>query len=465
MKYQSQKIALAYIAVALALFATQVTMGLIIGYIYVQPNFLSEILPFSVGRMVHTNALVVWLLCGFFGAAYFLIPEEAEREIHSPFLAYLQLFILVVGTAGAVLTYLWNPWAGNYFVGTQGREFLEQPTWVKVGIVVAALIFLYNVSMTVLKGRKTTISTILLIGLWGLALLFLFAFYNPANLGLDKQYWWFVIHLWVEGVWELIMASILGFLMLKLTGVDREVVEKWLYVIVATALFSGILGTGHHYFWIGMPAYWQWIGSIFSSFEVVPFFAMMAFAFVMVWKGRRDHPNKAALLWSLGCAVLAFFGAGVWGFLHTLHGVNYYTHGTQVTAAHGHLAFYGAYVCLNLALFSYAMPILRKRDPYNQVLNMASFWLMSGGMLFMTFTLTFAGTVQTHLQRVLGMGYMEVQDQLVLFYWMRFGSGVAVVLGALLFIYAVAFPRREVVRPGPVERERLAHNPDNIAAE
>ncbi|MFC3568867.1 cbb3-type cytochrome c oxidase subunit I [Paracoccus sp. TOH] len=450
MKYQTQKIALAYIYVALALFAVQVLMGLLIGYIYVNPNFLSETLPFNIGRMLHSNALIVWLLTGFFGSAYFLIPEEAEREIHSPLLAYLQLAIMVVGTLGAVLTYAFNLFEGNFLLGMQGREFLEQPTWVKVGLVVAALIFLYNVSMTMLKGRKTVISTILLLGLWGLALLFLFAFYNPVNLALDKQYWWNVIHLWVEGVWELIMASILGFLMLKLTGVDREVVEKWLYVIVASALFSGILGTGHHYYWIGMPAYWQWIGSIFSSFEIVPFFAMMAFAFVMVWKGRRDHPNKAALLWSLGCAVLAFFGAGVWGFLHTLHGVNYYTHGTQVTAAHGHLAFFGAYVCLNLALFTYAMPILRGRDPYNQVVLMASFWLMAGGMLFMTFVLTFAGTVQTHLQRVLGMNYMEVQDQLALFYWMRFGAGVAVVLGVVLFIWATLMPRREVIEPGPV---------------
>lgn len=72
----------------------------------------------------------------------------------------------------------------------------------------AALIFLYNVSMTVLKGKKTAITNILLLGLWGLALLFLFAFYNPGNLSLDKQYWWYVVHLWVEGVWELIMASI-----------------------------------------------------------------------------------------------------------------------------------------------------------------------------------------------------------------------------------------------------------------
>lgn len=459
MKYHTQRIAYGYFVVAMALFAVQVSMGLLMGYIYVNPNFLSELLPFNIVRMLHSNSLIVWLLLGFFGSAYYLIPEEAERDIHSPTLAWLQLAILVLGTAGVVVTYVFDLFHGNWLLGKEGREFLEQPKWVKAGIVVAALIFLYNVTMTVLKGRKTAISNVLLLGLWGLALLFLFAFYNPSNLVLDKQYWWYVIHLWVEGVWELIMASILAFLMLKLTGVDREVVEKWLYVIVATALFSGILGTGHHYYWIGLPAYWQWVGSIFSSFEIVPFFAMMSFAFVMVWKGRRDHPNKAALLWSLGCSVLAFFGAGVWGFLHTLHGVNYYTHGTQITAAHGHLAFYGAYVCLVLAIVTYAMPILRNRDPYNQVLNMASFWLMSGGMLFMTFTLTFAGTLQTHLQRVNGEFYMDVQDQLALFYWMRFGSGLAVVVGALLFIWSVLAVRREVVTPGPVQRQRdeIAH--------
>ena len=451
MKYQTQKIALAYFTVAIALFAIQVSAGLILGWIYVQPNFLSDLLPFNVARMLHSNALIVWLLTGFMGCAYFLVPEETEREIYSTKLAYLQLLILVVGTLGAVLTYVTNAFEGNMLLGKEGREFLEQPLWVKIGIVVAALIFLYNLSMTILAGRKTAITNILLLGLWGLALCFLFAFYNPGNLALDKQYWWFVVHLWVEGTWELVMASILAFLMLKLTGVDREIVEKWLYVIVATSLFSGILGTGHHYYWIGTPGYWQWIGSIFSSLEVIPFFGMMAFAFVMVWKGRRDHANKAALLWSLGCATLAFFGAGVWGFMHTLHAVNFYTHGTQITAAHGHLAFFGAYVSLNLAMFSYAMPMLKGRDPYNQVLNMASFWLMSGGMVFMTFTLTFAGAVQTHLQRVMGMNYMEVQEQLWIFYAMRFGSGLAVVLGALLYIYAVLVPRREMIAPGSAQ--------------
>jgi len=449
MKYQTQKIALAYFYFAMFLFAVQVLMGLLAGWVYISPNTLSVLMPFNIIRMLHTNSLIVWLITGFMGSAYFLIPEESEREIYSTKLAYIQLAILILGTVGVVLTYTFNLFEGNWLLGKEGREFLEQPVWVKLGIVVAALIFLFNITMTVLAGKKTAITNILLLGLWGLALLFLFAFYNPGNLSVDKQFWWYVVHLWVEGVWELIMASILAYLMLKLTGVDREVVEKWLYVIVASALFSGILGTGHHFYWIGTPAYWQWIGSIFSSLEVVPFFAMMSFAFIMVWKGRRDHPNKAALLWSLGCATLAFFGAGVWGFMHTLHGVNYYTHGTQITAAHAHLAFYGAYVALNLAVFTYAMPILKGRDPYNQVLNMASFWLLSGGVVFMTFVLTFAGTVQVQLQRVMGDYFMDVQDQLSLFYIMRFGAGVAVVLGALLFIYSVMAPRKEVITPTP----------------
>jgi nitric oxide reductase subunit B len=446
MKYQTQKIALAYFGVALALFAVQILAGLLAGYIYVYPNTLSVGLPFNIVRMLHTNALIVWLLLGFFGAAYYLVPEEAEREIESPWLAYLQLLLLVVGTLGAVVTYVFDLFHGNWLLGKEGREFLEQPLWVKLGIVVAALIFLYNISMTVLKGQKTAVSNVLLLGLWGIAVFFLFALYNPANLSVDKMFWWYVVHIWVEGVWELVMAAILAYLMLKLTGVDREVVDKWLYAIVALSLATGLLGTGHHYYWIGTPGYWQPLGSIFSALEILPFFAMVLFTFSMVWKRRRDHPNNAALLWSLGCSVLAFFGAGVWGFLHTLSFVNYYTHGTQVTAAHGHLAFFGAYVCLNLAIMTYAMPYLLGRNPYNQVLNMVSFWVMSGGVAFMTFVLTFAGVLQTHLQRVRGEAYMDVQDQLGLFYEMRLIAGIIVAIGVALFLFAIFVPRsREII--------------------
>lgn len=441
MKYATQKIAYPYIAVALLLFALQVVFGALAASAYVLPNLFYEWMPFSIMRMVHTNALIFWTLLGFFAAAYYLIPEEAEREIESPLLAYIQLAILTIGGVASIVGYLFGIHGG--------REFLEQPLWVKIAIVVAALIFLYNVSMTVLKGRKTVISSILLIGLWGTAVFFLFALYNPANLALDKLYWWDVVHIWVENVWELVMAAVLAFLMVKLTGVDREVIDKWLYVIAGLVLASGLLGTGHHYYWIGTPGYWQWVGSVFSTLEVAPLFAMVLFVFMMTWRGGREHPNKAALLWALGCAVTAFFGAGVWGFMHTLSFVNFYTHGTQITAAHGHHAYYGAYVMLNLAMFTYIMPHLRRQCmPYNQVLNMWSFWLMTSAVWFMTFTLTFAGVVQVHLQRVMGMNYMEVQQQLDLFYWFRLGAGLVVLIGAFLFIYATL---------GPAKKEEPAH--------
>ena len=247
------------------------------------------------------------------------------------------------------------------------------------------------------------------------------------------------MHLWGEGVWELIMGAMLAYVLIKVTGVDREVIEKWLYVIVTLALVTGLIGTGHHFYWIGAPEYWQWWGSIFSALEPIPFFAMTVFAFNMVNRRRREHPNKAAVLWALGTGVMAFLGAGVWGFLHTLAPVNYYTHGTQITAAHGHMAFYGAYVMVNLTMISYAMPLLRGRAANSnkaQVVEMWSFWLMTVAMVFITLFLTAAGILQVWLQRVSEnpLQFMVVQDQVSIFYWMREWSGVVFLIGLICYI-------------------------------
>ncbi|MDP3033193.1 MAG: cbb3-type cytochrome c oxidase subunit I [Rhodocyclaceae bacterium] len=445
MKYQSQAVALPYFIAAIALFAGQVIFGLILGTQYVIGDFLFPEIPFNIARMVHTNLLIVWLLFGFMGAAYYLVPEEAETELYSPLLAWILFWVFLAAGVLTILGYLFVDYntlatmTGNNLLATMGREFLEQPLLTKIGIVVVALAFLFNISMTMLRGRKTVINIVLLIGLWGLAIFFLFAFYNPTNLVMDKFYWWWVVHLWVEGVWELIMAALLAFVLIKVTGVDREVIEKWLYVIITLALVTGIIGTGHHYFWIGTPEYWQWWGSIFSALEPIPFFAMTVFAFNMVNRRRREHPNKAAVLWALGTGVMAFLGAGVWGFLHTLAPVNYYTHGTQITAAHGHLAFYGAYVLVVITIISYAMPILRGRaanSPRAQVLEMWSFWIMTIAMVFITLFLTAAGILQIWLQRVSDtpMSFMTAQDQVALFYWMRVWAGVAFFAGLVTYV-------------------------------
>jgi nitric oxide reductase subunit B len=454
MKYQSQAVAKLYFIAAIGLFVAQILFGLVMGLQYVMGDFLFPHIPFNVARMVHTNALIVWLLMGFMGATYYLVPEEAETELFSPKLAVALFWIFLVAAALTVVGYLLVPYAtlakmtGNDIIPTMGREFLEQPLLTKVGIVVVALAFLFNVTMTVLKGRKTAITLVLLLGLWGLAVMFLFSFYNPDNVVKDKFYWWWVVHLWVEGVWELILGSILAFVLIKVTGVDREVIEKWLYVIVTLTLITGIIGTGHHYYWIGTPEYWQWWGSIFSALEPIPFFAMTLFAFNMVNRRRREHPNKAATLWALGTGVMAFLGAGVWGFLHTLAPVNFYTHGTQITAAHGHMAFYGAYVMVVLTMISYAMPLMRGRaanSNKSQVLEMWSFWLMTIAIVFITLFLTAAGILQVWLQRVSStpMSFMDAQTQVSLFYWLREWSGVIFLVGLLVYIYSFFVPGEE----------------------
>jgi len=445
MKFQSQAIAKPYFIAAIGLFIGQILFGLIMGMQYVVGDFLFPEIPFNVARMVHTNLLIVWLLFGFMGASYFLVPEESERELYSPLLARVLFWLFLGAGVLTVLGYLLVPYARlaeltmNDLLPTMGREFLEQPTIIKIGIVIVAVGFVFNIGMTILSGRKTVVSMVLLTGLVGLALLFLFSFYNPVNVVLDKFFWWWVVHLWVEGVWELIMASILAFVLIKVTGVDREIIEKWMYVIIAMALISGIIGTGHHYFWIGAPEYWQWWGSIFSALEPLPFFMMTVFAFNMVNRRRREHPNKVAVLWALGTAVMAFLGAGVWGFLHTLAPVNYYTHGTQLTAAHGHMAFYGAYVMIVLTIISYSMPIMRGQeaaDPRAQVVEMWSFWLMTVSMVFITLFLSGAGVLQIWMQRYTDLpeAFMVVQDKIEAFYWLREISGGVFMIGLILYV-------------------------------
>ena len=450
LKYKSQSVAKLYFIGAMALFAGQIIFGITLGLQYLIGDLFFPYIPFNIARMVHTNLLIVWLLFGFMGAAYYMVPEEAETELYSPKLAIALFWIFLIAGAATILGYLLVPYArlaeatGNNILATMGREFLEQPLPTKVGIVVVALGFLFNISMTVLKGRKTSISTVLLMGLWGLAIFFLFSFVNPENLVRDKMYWWFVVHLWVEGVWELILASLLAYVLVKTTGVDREVIDKWMYLIIAFALMSGLLGTGHHYFFIGMPGYWLWIGSVFSALEPIPFFLLVLFAYNMVAQRRRNHPNQAAILWAKGTAVVGFLGAGVWGFMHTLAPVNYYTHATQLTAAHGHLAFYGAYVLVVITIISYAMPHLRGRlanSPEAQSMEKKSFWVMTIGMCVMVLALTIAGVMQSYLQRWLPEGqalsYMATQDELRGYYWLRVVGGVVFLIGQ--FMYFASF--------------------------
>ena len=429
MRFKSQKIAFYFFAVCMLLLTLQIVYGFIMGFARIGYDVLHDFyIPFNVARATHTNLLVVWLLTGFMGAAYYIIPEESNSELYSVKLAWIQLVSWVVVGVIAII--------GFHFQWWEGRKFLEIPRPLDFLVVVNVLTFLFNIGMTIWNGKKhSTTQLVLFFGLVAAALLYLPGMIYFDNHTMDSYFRWWVVHLWVEGVWELIMGGILSFLLIKLTGVDREVIEKWLYVVVGLTFLSGILGTGHHYYWIGTPKYWLMIGGVFSALEPLAFLGMAAWALRMYNKKGKDHPNKIALYWTLGSAVMSFVGAGFLGFAHTWPAVNKWTHGTLITAMHGHLAFWGAYGMLVLAVITYAMPNLTGRKFYNEMSGHIAFWTANIGMIGMTGALAVAGITQVYLERKLGMDFLAVQKEVEVHFIGMLLAATVFTFGISLFIY------------------------------
>ena len=427
MKYKSQKVAYWFFALSMLLLSLQIIYGFIMGFAHMGYDNLHSIIPFNTARAVHTNLLVVWLLSGFMGAAYYIIPEESQNELVSVKLAYVQLISLALVGVTAIVGYHFNYW--------EGRKFLEIPRPLDWLVVVNVLTFLGIIVVTLFKGKKrTTTSLVLTMGLVFAALLYLPGMIWFDNQTMDSFFRWWVVHLWVEGVWELIMGGILAFLLIKITGVDREVIEKWLYVIVGLTFISGILGTGHHYYYIGVGKTWLIVGGIFSALEPLAFLGMALFALAMYKKGEKKHPNKTALFWTLGTAITSFVGAGLLGLAHTLPQVNMYTHGTLVTAMHGHLAFWGAYAMIVLAMISYAMPNLTGRKYYETTLGSLAFWLSNIGMLGMTVAFGGAGVAQVYLERRVGLEFGDVQKEIQVHFFILICCATMFTTGIICYI-------------------------------
>jgi nitric oxide reductase subunit B len=429
MRYRSQSVAYWYFAVAMLLFGLQLAFGMLSAIKYLGPDPLINVLPFDKTKVIHTNLLIVWVLTGFMGATYWLVPEESRGELHSTRLAYVQLGLWVAMGLGALVSYLFDWGTGN--------KLLEQPLPCKLAIVACMLIFLYNIGMTIRKaGRFTTTEGVLLLGIGSAAVLYLPALIHYHNYTVAIFYRWWTIHLWVEGVWEMIQGSFLAYLLIRLSGADREVLEKWLYVIVGLVFIAGILGTAHHYYWVGVPTYWLGIGGVFSALEPVALLAMAIYAYNAMRRSGLAHPNVLALHWTLGSAIFTLFGAGLLGLAHTMPSVNKWTHGTLITAMHGHAAFYGAYVMIVLAMISYTLPeISRGRSERGSSAGYWAFWLQVTGMFGMTLAFAAAGIGQVYLERILGLGYLDTQLKIQVHFLMLIATASMFVVGAGLFIW------------------------------
>ncbi len=404
--FESQKLALAYFAVAIILFGAQLVFGLIAAYQYINPDFLLDKIPFMTNRTLHVNAMIVWLLVGLMGGVYWFLPLETGREVVGIRLAKFIWWVIVAGVSVVILVYLFvQVGPGNAFTLwfiNEGREYIEAPRWADIAIVAWVAVFLYNVIATALAARRITgLLGVLIFDLVALGALYTAGMHYTVNVTMDQYLWWWVVHLWVEATWEVLVGVLMGWSLMYLLGTPRKLIETWLFLEVALVFGTGILGLGHHYFWIGTPEYWIGLGGFFSALEPLPLVAMVVHALYDAGAHRLNTVNRPAVFWAIAQAFGNFIGAGVWGFMQTLPQINMYSHGTQLAAAHGHLAFFGAYLGTVLTLIYIAVQNARRpmQIPLDSKYWSWAFALMILGIIGIAGSFTISGFAQTMIER------------------------------------------------------------------
>ncbi|HWH46469.1 MAG TPA: cbb3-type cytochrome c oxidase subunit I, partial [Burkholderiales bacterium] len=328
--YRSQHLALKYFTAAMILFGLMIVAGLLASTSYVLDGFLLNKLDFSVTKMLHIDTMIIWLLMGFIGSVYWFVPIEFERETVGIRLAEVLFWIFCAAVAVVAAVFIFVQYGRStemslWFIN-QGRKYVEAPRWAAIGITLVVVVFIYNVVGTAIKARRITgIMGVLMVDLIPLFGLYLIAFPSMTNMSEDQYWWWWLVHLWVEATWEILIGCIMALALMQLLGASRRVVETWLYIEVGLVLGTGILGLGHHYFWIGTPSYWLGIGGFFSALEPLPLLGMVVHAIYDAGAHRMKTTNRPAFFWVLAEAFGNFIGGGVFGFMMTLPQINLFT--------------------------------------------------------------------------------------------------------------------------------------------
>ncbi|MHB1125410.1 MAG: cbb3-type cytochrome c oxidase subunit I [Bacillota bacterium] len=393
-------------------------------------------ISFQAGRAIHLNLSVFWPLLGAMGATYYFFVRESGVELWS-WKSVLGQFLLTTGTLSVSLLVL----ALGY---TEGREYLEALRPFDFSLAAGILIFNINLWLTYLKkGVPRLRSTLVGIVAGGITLLFFYApnllsYVHPTT---DELVKFWVVHLWEELSLELIGASLLVAFLIQVTGVERNLADKLLYLDLVLTASTGVLSTGHHYYWIGTPRYWLWVGGIFSVLQIIPIIILAYNAYrklSLAGLGTLGSTEKVALGFILSSIVYHIFGAGALGLAMAIPQSNLYVHGTFITSAHAHLALFGVFGFLVLGLCYYILAREVIPTPGQHRLSVLSLGLLNGGLVIMGGALLMAGILQAYMGRVLGMEFIQVQAIIRPYLLARVLGGVIFAAGGILLCWNVS---------------------------
>jgi nitric oxide reductase subunit B len=390
----------------------------------------SRFFPSNIMRTWHLQLAIFWIAIAYVGGGLFLAPSlgtEPKHQTRGINFLFGALIIVVFGSLTGEYLGI-NRLVGDlwFWFGHQGWEYLDLGRgWqilLALGLIVW-VVLLFRAIVPACKNEKHhEISSLFLYAAIAIPLFYLPAmfFTSTSHFSVVDTWRFWIIHLWVEGFFELFVTVMVAIIFYKLGIISHTTAARVVYLDAILYLGSGIVGTGHHWYWTGQSSVTMALAAMFSALEVVPLtlLTLDAWDFVKLTKGTCDIcgkaisvPHKWTFYFIMSVGVWNFVGAGVFGFLINLPVVSYYEVGTILTPNHGHAAMMGVFGMLAVGLLVFAIrQVLSDTEwPRIERLVRISFWGLNIGLALMVITNLFPGGV-LQLLDVLHNGYWHARS-------------------------------------------------------
>ena len=445
-----------FVIVAL-LMLVQMLVGALVAHYRADPaSFygidLSGLLPSNLARTWHLQMAIFWIATAYVAGALFLAPMLSGKEAKKQSLGIHILFAAFLLVVGGSLLGEWlgiNNKLGNlwFWLGDQGWEFLELGRIWQVLLAVGLIFWLFLLIRTVWSTRQNPdrkeIGTLFILAAAGIPIFYLPAmFFNSmTNYTVVDTWRFWIIHLWVEGFFELFATVMVAIIFFVLGIVSKKTALRVIYLDAILYLAGGLVGTGHHWYWTGQPDLTMALAGVFSALEVVPLtlLTLDAWDFIKLTRGKCEvcgqelvAHHKWAFYFLMAVGFWNFVGAGVFGFLINMPIVSYYEVGTMLTPNHGHAALMGVFGMLSMALLTFALRQVLKDDAWQKVEKYVrvGFWGLNIGLLGMVIFSLFPGGVLQFVD-VLNNGYWHArsveylqQPLIKTIEWLRIGPDI-----------------------------------------
>jgi len=458
-----------FVVVAVLLLGQALVGGAMAHYLAEPGGFygldLASVFPSNVLRTWHLQTAILWIATAYVAGGIFLASaigrKEPKGQAGAVNLLFGALAIVVfgslVGEYLGVRRLLGEVW---FWFGNQGWEYLEiGRAWqilLAIGLVFWVLLLVRAVGPTRKDPRLGRIPQLFLLAAFAIPFFYLPAFFFDSNTPFTRVDTWrfWIIHLWVEGFFELFATVMVAVMFIKLGLVTVRTGTRVIYLDAILFLGAGILGTGHHWYWTGQTTASMAISAIFSAMEVVPLILLTLEAsdFVSLMRSGTDaegrkvpFPHKWTFYFLIAVGVWNFIGAGIFGFLINLPVVSYYEAGTQLTANHGHAALMGVFGMLAVALAVFVLRQVSSDEHWRSTekLVRVSFWGLNIGLAGMIVLQLFPMGVAQFLD-VIRNGYWHArspafteQTLIRAFGWARLPADIIfIVFGVLPFFLA-----------------------------